>query len=174
MFPLQIPHQYKNLRQNQAKDEYEKHHAKLIHELIECDEFDDIATLKVRDGLPKFAIHSSLSFQSMIFFSCPEYWWVAQSKFIGFGGQTLQDWRLNRTQAGGMGNPITLLPPTAQRSTYPTPHPQVARAPGADHLGLSSHSWIPPHGHYAYGRRKGWATPGGNFLYIFDIWVEIV
>jgi len=41
-----IPHQYKNLRQNQAKDEYEKHHAKLIHELIECDEFDDIATLK--------------------------------------------------------------------------------------------------------------------------------
>ena len=75
MFPLQIPHQYKNLRQNQAKDEYEKHHAKLIHELIECDEFDDIATLKVRDVLPKFAIHSKLSFQSSfylyIFFFLP-------------------------------------------------------------------------------------------------------
>ena len=67
-FPLQIPHQYKNLRQNQAKDEYEKHHAKLIHELIECDEFDDIATLKVRDVLPKFAIHFSVKFLSILFF----------------------------------------------------------------------------------------------------------
>lgn len=68
IFPLQIPHQYKNLRQNQAKDEYEKHHAKLIHELIECDEFDDIATLKVRDVLPKFAIHFSIKFLSIFFF----------------------------------------------------------------------------------------------------------
>jgi len=40
-----IPQQYKNLGR-QAKDKYEEHHAKLIHELIECDEFDDIATLK--------------------------------------------------------------------------------------------------------------------------------
>ena len=32
----------------QTKDKYDEHHAKLIHELIECDEFDDIATLKVR------------------------------------------------------------------------------------------------------------------------------
>ena len=72
MFPLQIPHQYKNLRQNQAKDEYEKHHAKLIHELIECDEFDDIATLKVRDVLHKFAIQFkafiSIKFLSIFFF----------------------------------------------------------------------------------------------------------
>ena len=66
-FPLQIPHQYKKFRPNQAQDEYEKHHAKLIHELIECDEFDDIATLKVRDVLPEFAIHSSLSFQSSFY-----------------------------------------------------------------------------------------------------------
>ena len=75
-FPLQIPHQYKNLRQNQAKDEYEKHHAKLIHELIECDEFDDIATLKVRDALWLFtqAFHFNQVFISIIFFSCPEYW----------------------------------------------------------------------------------------------------
>ena len=43
---LQIPQQYKNLGR-QSKDKYEEHHAKLIHELIECDEFDDIATLKV-------------------------------------------------------------------------------------------------------------------------------
>ena len=113
------------------------------------------------------SFHFNQVFIYIFSFSCPEYWWVAQSKFIGFGGQTLQDWRLNRTQAGGMGNPITLLPPTAQRSTYPTPHPQVARAPGADHLGLSSHSWIPPHGHYAYWRRKGWATPRGNHFYTF-------
>ena len=72
IFPLQIPHQYKNLRQNQAKDEYEKHHAKLIHELIECDEFDDIATLKVRDVLHKFAIQFkafiSIKFLSIFFF----------------------------------------------------------------------------------------------------------
>ena len=40
-----IPQQYKNLGR-QAKDKYEEHHAKLINELIECDEFDDIATLK--------------------------------------------------------------------------------------------------------------------------------
>ena len=43
---LQIPQQYKNLGR-QSKDKYEEQHAKLIHELIECDEFDDIATLKV-------------------------------------------------------------------------------------------------------------------------------
>merc|ERR1711899_180957 len=38
-----IPQQYKNLGR-QTKDKYDEHHAKLIHELIECDEFDDIAT----------------------------------------------------------------------------------------------------------------------------------
>jgi len=41
-----IPQQYKNLGRHQVKDNYDLHHAKLIHELIECDEFDDIATLK--------------------------------------------------------------------------------------------------------------------------------
>ena len=46
-FFFQIPQQYKNLGR-QTKDKYDEHHAKLIHELIECDEFDDIATLKVR------------------------------------------------------------------------------------------------------------------------------
>lgn len=40
-----IPQQYKNLGR-QAKDKYEEHHSKLINELIECDEFNDIATLK--------------------------------------------------------------------------------------------------------------------------------
>ena len=43
---LQIPQQYKNLGR-QSKEKYEEHHAKLINELIECDDFDDIATLKV-------------------------------------------------------------------------------------------------------------------------------
>jgi len=40
-----IPQQYKNLGR-QSKEKYEEHHAKLINELIECDDFDDIATLK--------------------------------------------------------------------------------------------------------------------------------
>merc|ERR550532_3422139 len=40
-----IPQQYKNLGR-QSKDKYDEQHAKLINELIECDEFDDIATLK--------------------------------------------------------------------------------------------------------------------------------
>lgn len=40
-----IPQQYKNLGR-QSKEKYEEHHAKLIDELIKCDDFDDIATLR--------------------------------------------------------------------------------------------------------------------------------
>jgi hypothetical protein len=57
---LQIPQQYKTLGR-QSKEKYEEHHTKLINELIECDEFDDIATLKVfiRSSLYMY-IHSKL------------------------------------------------------------------------------------------------------------------
>ena len=43
---LQIPKQYQNLNR-QSKEKYDEHHAKLIEELIACDDFEDIATLKV-------------------------------------------------------------------------------------------------------------------------------
>ena len=42
----QIPKQYQNLNR-QSKEKYDEHHAKLIEELIACDDFEDIATLKV-------------------------------------------------------------------------------------------------------------------------------
>ena len=47
----QIPKQYQNLNR-QSKEKYDEHHAKLIEELIACDDFEDIATLKVRKTLP--------------------------------------------------------------------------------------------------------------------------
>jgi hypothetical protein len=40
-----IPKQYQNLNR-QSKEKYDDHHAKLIEELIACDDFEDIATLK--------------------------------------------------------------------------------------------------------------------------------
>ena len=45
-FSSQIPKQYQNLNR-QSKEKYDEHHAKLIEELIACDDFEDIATLKV-------------------------------------------------------------------------------------------------------------------------------
>jgi len=45
---LQIPKQYQNLNR-QSKEKYDEHHAKLIEELIACDDFEDIATLKVKN-----------------------------------------------------------------------------------------------------------------------------
>ena len=65
IFFFQIPQQYKNLGR-QTKDKYDEHHAKLIHELIECDEFDDIATLKVRK--PKNAIKNKEKFSKNLTF----------------------------------------------------------------------------------------------------------
>ena len=44
----------------QSKDKYDEQHAKLIHELIECDEFDDIATLKVNIKLSCGALENFL------------------------------------------------------------------------------------------------------------------
>jgi len=43
---LQIPSQYKSLASKATNDAREGH-AKLIDELIACDDFEDIATLKV-------------------------------------------------------------------------------------------------------------------------------
>ena len=44
---LQIPQQYKSLTTKSTKDAQEESF-KLINELIACDDFEDIATLKVR------------------------------------------------------------------------------------------------------------------------------
>ena len=46
LFILQIPLQYKSLASKTTNDAREGH-AKLIDELIACDDFEDIATLKV-------------------------------------------------------------------------------------------------------------------------------
>ena len=41
-----MPQQYKNLGR-QSKEKFDEFNAKLIEELIACDDFEDIATLKV-------------------------------------------------------------------------------------------------------------------------------
>ena len=81
-FSSQIPQQYKNLGR-QSKDKYDEQHAKLIHELIECDEFDDIATLKVINMMADFV--SIFTIKCILIFRILENFWV----------RTHQTWKIN-------------------------------------------------------------------------------
>ena len=84
----------------------------LINELIACDEFEDIATLKVR-RLELYGLTEWID--------CPfiaEYWWTVEPKYGRFATEIVPNRRLDSLQIGEMDPEIAVLPRFAGRRAH--------------------------------------------------------
>ena len=142
---------------------------RFIQELMDCDEFEDISTLRV-SSQPLFVILFHI-------FSCSPFlclkkiqsrddllsgrWRPSRPQLFRLVRQTLPHRRPHRPQTGRVDPAASLLRGNPCRAAHPPPHQQVARAARPHHLRLPGHLWHPEVGDYSCRRIHSKASSGG-------------
>ena len=151
---MQVLPQYRNNDRKIKKEQYDNC-LRLIQDLIDCDDFEDISTLRVSFDT---SVLRKL-FENVVFVGCDR---LAGSQQLWPGGQTLSDRRQDRVQAGSVDSQTSFLQWDSCGDHHSSPDQQVARAPGPHHLILPSNPREQEDGDNLLWWSNCWASPGGG------------
>ena len=151
---MQVLPQYRNNDRKIKKEQYDNC-LRLIQDLIDCDDFEDISTLRV--SLDTSVLRKL--FENVVFVGCDR---LAGSQQLWPGRQTLSDRRQDRVQAGSVDSQTSFLQWDSSGDHHASPDQQVARAAGPHHLILPSNPREQEDGDNLLWWSNCWASPGGG------------